>query len=78
MCRPRVAISRTATASAPPSGLPAPKAHDDAHNTAPARAPSAMPTTGKAVMTPRPTPADVRTGKTVANANALVTERITR
>jgi hypothetical protein len=37
-----------------------------------------MPTTGKAVMTPRPTPAELRTGKTVANANAPVTERITR
>jgi hypothetical protein len=30
------------------------------------------------VMTPRPTPAEPRIGRTVANANAPATERITR
>ncbi len=61
----------------PVSGWPWPKASDATHTTAAANAPSATPTTGRAVMTPRPIPDPARSGSTVPNAKAPVTERIT-
>jgi hypothetical protein len=79
MCRPRVASSSAATASSPGSGLDAPKACAPPHVTPAANAPSAAPTTGSAVMAPRPIGAVPArgTGVTVPNAKAVASERIT-
>src|SRR6516164_2063320 len=79
MCRPRVAISSATTASTPVSGLDGPKTKAPHHATAAAKAPNAAPTTGSAVMAPRPIGAFPArgTGSTVPNAKADARERIT-
>ncbi len=79
MCRPRVATSSTATASSPDNGLDGPNAWAPAQVTAAASAPSAAPTTGSAVMAPRPSGVaqEPGTGITVPNAKAVASERIT-
>ncbi|CFE85964.1 Uncharacterised protein [Mycobacterium tuberculosis] len=79
MCRPRVTTSSTATVSMPDSGLDGPNTCAPAHAIAAASAPSAAPTTGSAVIGPRPigVVAEPGVGITVANAKAVASERIT-
>ncbi|BDB42031.1 hypothetical protein Mkiyose1665_39470 [Mycobacterium kiyosense] len=79
MCRPRVANSSAATASSPDSALPGPNAAAPHQVTAAASAPNAAPTTGSAVIAPRPIGPDREPGpgNTVPNAKAVASERIT-
>ena len=76
-CRPgRRCAGPASRAAAPPqrvrrsAGCRAPNACDAAHTTPAANAPSATPTTGSAVITPRPIPDPARSGSTVPNAKA--------
>ena len=79
MCKPRVTASSVATASRPANGLPAPNANPPAHVTAATSAPSTAPTTGSAVIAPRPNGRfrSAGTGITVSNAKAVASEPIT-
>ena len=79
MCKPRVTASSAATASRPANALPGPNANPPAHVTAAPSAPSIAPTTGSAVIAPRPNGrSDLPgTGTTVSNAKAVANEPIT-
>ena len=69
--------SSAATASMPVSGLCGPSARHATPSTAAATAPNTIPTAGKAVSVPRPILLwRTGIGVTVANANALASDRI--